>query len=496
MLGHRTALSGGLMVGARLLSRMIDLGTMLILVRLLTPRDFGLVAIAMTMVTILEAALELPISQALVHLPKMEPHHFDTAFTISLLRGLLLFILCAGFAVPFAYWYGHPELKFLILALSVAPAARGLQNPRLAEYAKALNFKYEFCFELAGKSIAFVAAGLVAYLTRSYWAIGVCTIAGPTIISALGYVFIPYRPRISLRDWRLFSGFLSWISLSQIIMAVNFQSDQLLLGKLMPAARLGLFTTSSNLSVIPLNALFGPTIRPLLSAFTLMRDDKIRLRESYQNAASAIVTIGLPLLAGQAAVAQPLIMVLLGPKWITAIPLFKWLSISLIPFLFGMLLPPLGMALGQTREIAWRNSIQLLVKLPIVIVGAIEYGFYGVIAARLISETITALVCMAFVRRLVGLSLAAQFWVNIRAFVSCAIMLSAVFGLDAAMQFAPGARAQLLRLLLLAGAGAAVYTSCLFLTWHAAGCPRGLEDTAIRSLRLLRHRIPSESPTI
>lgn len=488
MIGQQTARSGALMVAARLLSRVIDLGIMLILARLLTPVDFGLAAIAMTLVTILEATLELPLSQALVQLPRIEPHHFHTAFTISLLRGTILCVLCASLAAPFARWYGHPELRPLILALSLAPAARGMQNPRLAEYAKKLNFKYEFCFELTGKVIAFLIAGVTAYLTRSYWAIALCTIAGPVSVSLLGYIVIPYRPRLALLDWRLFSGFLGWISLSQIIMALNFQSDQLLLGKLMPAARLGLFTTTNNLTSIPFTALFAPVQRPLLSAFTLMRDDRTRLSASYQSAAVAIVTIGLPMLMGQAAVAQPLVTVLLGPQWASAVPLFKWLSISLIPYLFGVLLTPLSMALGQTHEIAWRNLVQLLVKLPLLIAGTIEYGFAGVVAARLISETVTALYCMTSIRRLSGLSLATQIFANMRAIVSSLIMLGAVHEVNAAVPFPLGLRWQLLRLLLLVATGITVYTICLLVSWHAAGRPRGLEDAALRGLKSLRQR--------
>ena len=78
MLGHKTAFSGVLMVAARLISRVIDLGTMLILARLLSPSDFGLVAIAMTVVTIIEAAFELPLSQALVRLPAIKDLHYNT----------------------------------------------------------------------------------------------------------------------------------------------------------------------------------------------------------------------------------------------------------------------------------------------------------------------------------------------------------------------------------------------------------------------------------
>ncbi|MCB5945664.1 oligosaccharide flippase family protein [Acidocella sp. KAb 2-4] len=470
------------MVTARLATRAVDLCTMLILARLLSPLDFGLIAIAMTLITLLEAALELPLSQALVQLPRIEPHHFHTAFTIGLLRGVALCVIAMSLALPFDRWYGHPELTPLIQALSLAPASRGLQNPRLAEYAKELNFKYEFYLEISGKALAFLAGSLTAYFLHTYWAIALCTIVAPASTTLMGYIILPYRPRLSLRDWRLFSDFLGWFSLSQIIMAVNFQSDQLLLGKLLPPAKLGLFSTANSLTYIPLTALFGPVLRPLLSAFTVRRDDIARLGQSYQHAASGIVSIGLPFLVGQVIIAQPLIMVLLGPKWLSAASLFEWLSISLIPYLFGLLLTPLSMALGQTHEIATRNMLQIMVKLPLVIIGAINYGFAGVIVARLISESVTALYCMLSIRKLCGLSLTRQFTVNLRAIMSCVAMLIVVLSLDRTMYFPLSPSWQLLRLTLLIGSGVISYAGCLLLSWRLAGYPEGLEAFAVRLL--------------
>ena len=118
------------MVFARLISRVIDLAVMLVLARLLSPADFGLVAIAMIVVLITEAALELPLSQALVRLPIIHPAYYDTAFTLSLLRGLLLCIIICAFAFPFAHFYKHSGLVPLICALSIAPAAQRISSTR------------------------------------------------------------------------------------------------------------------------------------------------------------------------------------------------------------------------------------------------------------------------------------------------------------------------------------------------------------------------------
>jgi O-antigen/teichoic acid export membrane protein len=452
---------------------------MLIMARLLSPSDFGLIAIAMTIILILEAALELPLSQALVSMPEIKDSYYDTAFTLGILRGAILCTLVFIISLPFAAFYHQKELVPLIQLLSLAPAARGLLNPRMAKFAKDLNFKYEFIFELIGKILAFILGTTTALITHSYWSIALCTITAPIIISMQSYFIMPFKPKLSLGDWRIFSGFLGWISLSQLVLAINWQSDQLLLGKLMPPAKLGLFSTANNITNIPMAALFSPLLRPLLSAFTVLKDNPLRLRNSYLNSASAIVAIGLPLLVGQSSIAAPTIRLLLGDKWLGAIPMVHWLSLSLIPLLFGMLLTPLSMALGETREMVWRNVFQMLVKLPFVIIGALMYGFTGVIAARLISETLTSIYCMIIIRRLLNIKVIDQLISCSRSIISTIAMAGALAMSSPYLCWQGGPAIQFLDLLANIAVGIIIYCGCLFSLWSLAGRPTGIEGIAL-----------------
>lgn len=470
------------MVVARLISRVIDLVTMLIFARLLTPTDFGLVAISMTIVLILEAALELPLSQALVRLPEIKPSYYDTAFTLAIIRGVLLCVLVCGIAYPFAAFYHHKALVPLMQVLSIAPAARGMLNPHMAQYAKDLNFKYEFRFELVSKVVAFAVGAGAAILTHSYWAIALCTVAAPVVFAGQSYFVAPYRPKLTLADWRIFSGFLGWISLSQIVLAINWQSDQLLLGKLMRPLQLGLFSAANNVTNIPLTALFSPVLRPLLSAFSVLTDEPARLRANYQTAAAAVVTIAMPLLVGQSAVAGPTVILLLGDKWLGAIPMVHWLALSLLPLPFGMLITPLGMALNETQALLWRNLFQMCIKLPLVIVGALMFGFFGVIAARLISEAITAVFCMVTVRRLIGASVFSQFAACSRSILAV-IFMAAVMAICAPWLVFGSSTLQVLAEL--CGnilVGAVSYTGALLILWKIWGQPPGIEAIALRVL--------------
>ncbi len=464
------------MVVARLISRVIDLVTLLVLARLLLPADFGVVAIAMTVIYILEAALELPLSQALVRLPVIEDRYYDTAFTLGVMRGSLLCVLVCAAAVPFARFYHQPHLVGLICLLSLAPASRGLFNPRMAQFAKDLNFKWEFLFEFVSKVAAFGVAVAVAVLFHSYWSIALGTVTAPLLAGALSYSKLPFRPRFTLREWRVFSDFLGWMTVSQLVMAFTWQSDQLLLGKLVKPAQLGMFSTANTLSQAPMLALFGPILRPLLSAFAAVSGDREKLAASYAAAAGAVVMLGLPMLVGETLVADPLVRLMLGHRWLGAIPMARWLPLSIVPSLFAVPLPSLVMALNKTRLLVYRNVFELFIKLPLVTVGAIWFHFAGVIGARVISETLTVGFCIVLIQRSVGLSAVSQLWSCVRPALAAAAMAAVVMLARPLLDwgYAPvGLAAQIAAT---ASLGAVVYGLSLWVLWRWAGSPVGAES--------------------
>ena len=482
MLGRRIAVGGGLLVGARLVSRAVDVGAMLVLAHLLSPKDFGLVAIAMTVIYVVEATLELPVSQALVSLQSIEPAHYDTAFTLSLLRGLTLGLIVCLISWPFARFYGDARLLPLVCMLCVAPIARGLVSPRLADFSIKLQFAPDFSMEIVGKVVAFVASVTIAVMTRSYWAIAAGTMVAPVAGTITSYVFAPYRPRLSLSAWSSFSGFLGWYTTAQTISALNWQTDRLMLGKLMTKSDLGLFTAANDTATIPVMAFISPINRPLLSAFSMLKDEPQRLVQSYQRSANAIVMLGVPILVGESLLAHPAVRLALGAQWKGAAPLLQWLAISLIPALFALPLSPLAMSFGRTKVFFQRNLFEFCVKLPLVIFGVLKYGFMGVIIARCISESATTIFCMVMVRRLIGLQIHRQLLGPWRTVVSAAAMALVIWFAAPALTTSNSVAPLAAGLGLVVALGGATYLFVLWLLWQASGCPAGLEAMLTSSL--------------
>jgi O-antigen/teichoic acid export membrane protein len=489
VLGRRTAMGGTWLVGARLLARVIDLGTMLVLAHILTPKDFGLVAIAMSVIFIVEATLELPISGALVRLEKIDQAHYDTAFTLSLLRGALLGLVICLISWPFARFYADSRLLPLVCVLSLAPAARGLVSPKLADFSRDLKFSPDFTMEMAGKIAAFSVSVLIAITTRSYWAIAAGTLIAPVTSTITSYIQAPYKPRISLSTMSDFSGFLGWNTAAQAVGAFNWQTDRLMLAKLMTKAELGLFSTANDLATIPVMALISPIQRPLLSAFSLLRGERERLSGSYQRSATAIITMGLPVLVFESMMARPMVRLMFGTKWMGAAMPLHWLALSLIPTLLAMPVPPLVMSFGKTQLFFKRNLLEVCIKVPLVILGALKYGFMGVVVARYISESISVLYSMHVVRSLVGLSIRRQLIGAWRSFLGVAAMAVVVY-LTSGVLSETGSLIELASgLVAVALVAGVTYCASLWFLWNAAGCPAGLEGMVSSFISDLRTRI-------
>jgi PST family polysaccharide transporter len=225
----------------------------------------------------------------------------------------------------------------------------------------------------------------------------------------------------------------------------------------------------------------------------MVAQEPARLRRVYQNASTAIVAVGLPLMAWESTQAGPLVRLLLGGKWLGAIFMLHWLAISLTPTFFGIAITPLSMAMDQTKQLVWRNFVQFCFKLPSVIIGALLFGFAGVVAARIISETAAAIYCMMIARRLLDLPVTRQFVNCWRCILSVCVMTVALNLCAHLPDFGTSAPMLALTLAVTGMIGTTVYCASLLLIWLASGKPSGVEATALRMMSFYWQRLGKRS---
>ena len=485
-IAHRTAKAVGWLALARIFAKVIDFCLLIVFGRVLSPADFGLVALAMTLIVMLELIADLPVGQVLVRMQEPRPEHYDTAFTVSLIRAASLGILYVALAWPFAWVYHDARLAPIICVLSLAPMARGLSSPRLAAYARVIDFRRDFIADLSGKIGSLICAGSFALLHPSYWAITAGTLAYYTVSSTASYILAPYRPRLTLQHWGEFYDFLGWTTAAQFISAMLWQSDKLVLGQFVPSSGVGQFSMGNDLATLPARIIIAPLTVALLPAFSLIKNDSGRLRSSYLKTLRTTAAVGVPILVALCLVARPATAIMLGPKWAVAAVILQVLSIALVPSMFVAGMAPLAMALDQTHLLFRRNLMELSIKLPLGALGAYYGGLYGLLLATGSSAIVTSLMSMSFVRLAIGLRIMAQIAAPWRTYLGLLPMIAVLIltrewtvGSGAAQCFG------LLASLVLAGL---VYFSAATWIWAMTGRVDGFEDLVMTTLKRLTRK--------
>ena len=430
MLTFRILRGASWAIASRLGGRLIDFVTLLVLARILSPADFGLTAIGLSIIAIIDTILEIPIAQALTRLRALEKSHFDTAFTLGALRGLVV-----GLPVLIAAWpIAHPRLTALIIALAAAPIARSFYSPAMASFYRDLNFRVSFIADFLGKVLAALLSVGALYLGAGYWAIVINSVASSLIPTLFSYALAPYRPTFSLSRMADFSSFIGWFTSSQVVAAVSWQFDRIFLGYHVDKTSLGGYTIAGDFSVLPTQSLIGPAMRPVMAAFATFADDPVRLRQSFLKASRMTMFIAAPIGLGIALTADLVVNIVLGPKWLGTTEFLRWLSLSVILTAYFQPLYSLALALNRPIVIFQINVVDLAFKVLLVTAGYVIAGLEGVLVARVASSIILFAASVYYVRRLLEISVVAQLTNVSRIGFSCLLMLVGVLAARAALQ--------------------------------------------------------------
>jgi O-antigen/teichoic acid export membrane protein len=455
MLTTKTLLGAGWTVSARLAGRIVDFVTILVLARILTPADFGLTAIATTLITVVDTVLEVPLSLALISLTRVTKSHMDTAFTLGLLRGLLLTVVVLSAAWPFSRIYHDDRLISLVAVLAIGPVARSLYSPSMMNYVREMSFRQGFTAEVAGKLIASAIALSVVFSGGGYWAIAAGSVSANVATTLISYLIARYRPALSLSRFSEFSTFLGWFSTAQILAAISWQYDRIFLGYFISKADLGQYTMASDLSVLPTQSLIGPAMQPLVAAFARINDDRERVRSAYLKASLLTMMLAAPTSIGMSLTSDLIVDVMLGAKWSEAAIYLQWLALSVVLSSFYQPLHSLTIATNRTDLVFRLSIIELCSRVVLVAAGFYFYSVMGVIAARLGVSLIMFVLSLLTARHLIGVTLASVLGSLWKVGAACAAMALAVLMLRAGL--AGRELNSFIELVFTAGFGAVVY---------------------------------------
>jgi PST family polysaccharide transporter len=390
---------------SQLLAQVAMYGSFIVLARILTPAEYGTVALATMAVGFVAILNELGMAAALIQRQDLKPGHLHAAFVSNMAVGLTLaagmFLAAPAIAAFFKNAEVAPLLQclalgFPIVALNVVPRA-------LME--KALRFKALGAVE-AGAAIA--NGGLAIGLALSgfgVWSLVYGTLTGYFVQLIAVWAVSGFKPgtRFSGTEFKELFSFGASVLGTRLFSYFNGNVDTMIVGRVLGAAPLGVYSLAYKLVTMPMLKVSHVVLRVAYPAFARMQHDDEALRRNYMRLTSTLALLIFPLLAGMAVLAPELITTVFGPKWL---PAAQVTQILCLVGAFKAMVCSIGtIFLCKGRpDIELKLNIYGAIKLPIFLIVGSHWGVTGVATAYLLSSLTGAPVQQHFANRLIGLS--------------------------------------------------------------------------------------------
>ncbi|MDW6026300.1 lipopolysaccharide biosynthesis protein [Mesorhizobium sp. BAC0120] len=470
----------------RAATNLLGLASTIVLARLLMPADFGLVAVATTILAIVSSVTELSLSNALIQHSNPTDEHFHTAWSLNMVRAVIISALLMAAAYPTALIYRDPRLIGIMIALGLTVILSGALNPKLVVFERSLDFRPILYRNVGSKAAGFVAAVGVAIVYRSYWALVVGSIVAQLATLLLSYTLKPFRPRVMWRHAGELWSFSIWLTLSQIVRTLNWRFDQLLVGWILGKASLGYYTVGNNLAYLPTTEATSPLTQTLFPAFSALKHDRARLRKAYSSAQALTSAIALPVAFGWALIADPTVRLIMGEKWLPAVIVVQIIACVAGIATLANSVQPLALAMGEPRKIFHRDTAFFLIRMPLIVIGMYEAGLLGMLWVRVVTASINTLVNMQLVSRLIGIPVWTQLLQNLRTIVATTTMVIVVLLVRPRVSSGTDMMGLLVEIAVLASVGALTYVVVTLLLWKAENYPDGPENEVLRAVQKLR----------
>lgn len=472
------------MIASRWVMRLVGLISTVVLARLLVPEDFGVVAMAMIVVGLLESLSYAGVDLALIRQKETSRDYYDTAWTVQILQGLFVASVLVAISPLVAHYFGEPRVWAILQFCALVAVISGFQNIGVVAFRKELDFAKEFRFTLYGKLINLVFTITAAVLLKSYWALVAGMLAGVIVNVFISYRMHPYRPRLSLSRVSALWSFSQWLMISQIGGFLNQKTDAIVVGGIQGTHGIGNYHVANDLSTMPTSEFVMPMRRAMFPVLSSIKDDPVAFEAACRTSFAAVATVCLALSFGLAGVADEAIRLILGEKWGDAVPLVRWLALyGGFTSLVLILEMPLWVR-GHTRLSAVRTWVELALLVPLAWWATTAYGLEGAAIVRT-GVSVAAVLLMTYLvdraQCIRAKTLALAVW---RPFVAAAAMLSGLLAMGTVPQW-PVAIVLLLKVV----GGGAVFVAILMGLWLLAGRPQGFESDALGKVRTLARRL-------
>ncbi len=452
--------------GAQTVGQTVSWLATIVVIRFLSPADYGLMAMANVFLGFFFLFADLGFGAATIQASTLERDAIRRMFGIVLIThfgGCALMLVMAPLAADF---FHEPRLALVIRVLSLNFLLVAAYTLPQAQVVREMDFRTKARIDMLAVVPAAVIALALAVAGFGVWAL----VAGGTIthaVKAIGYNLVRPLSLTPLLSWDAMSGlaqFGALVTLDRLLFFMYGQADIVIGGRVLGKEAIGLYAVALSLAVIPMEKILPVITQVAFAAFSRIQADVERVRRNVLRAVQLISLACFPAFLGMAAVAGDLIPVVLGPQWVGMILPFQLLCLTLPLKAVNTLFAPAILAVGHAGLNAANTAVALVIMTAGILVG-VQYGVIGLCLAWVIAYPIVFLVTSWRSLRILGIPYSD--FLSRCAFPTAAsiVMAAGVLALRAAL--APlGVSA--IRLALLVTAGAVMYGGFVLLLQRPA----------------------------
>ena len=387
-IGTRAVSGGFVTIAAQAAKVVLNLAAAAVLARLLSPKEFGLVGMVLGITGLVGLFKELGLSTATVQRDTITQQQVSNLFWVNVIVSGLLTVISFGIAPWAARFYHDPRVAGIMMVLSLTFVLTGSTVQHQALLARQMRFRVIAMIDVTSMFVGFAFACGLAKLGFSYWSLVAQQLVYAVSSLLLTWFYSKWRPSLPSRN----SGVLPMLSfgahltLADFIGLLMINSDAVLIGRVFGAEPLGLYTRANVLLQRPLQQIYIPINSVLTPVLSRLQSDSERYRRSFLRAYTAMALITFSFAALCLALASPMVLVILGPKWEGVIPLFSAFSVAAIALPLSDAANWLFQSQGRGREQLRNHTIIGIVSLSSYVIG-LHWGLLGVVIAIAIATT-------------------------------------------------------------------------------------------------------------
>lgn len=367
------------MGGLRGTTRALAFIKILILARILSPNEFGLFGIAMLFLSLLEIISETGVNIFLIQEGDDIDSFIDTAWIVSIARGTLIALVLFLLSPTISRFFNSPQSLNVLLLISLAPLIRGFINPAVVKFQKNLLFAKEFIFRLIIYFLDALVAILTALATHSAVSLVYGLLAGAVFEVCASHLFIRPGPKLRFvkNKLNLIIKRGKWVTFAGIFNYLFENIDDAVVGRLLNTAYLGTYQMAYKVSSLPMTEVSDVIQKVTFPVYSKITQDKERLKKAFIKSLLVTTLIVIPIGIILFFFPEKVVLILLGPKWLSAVSVIKVLSFFGVVRAITETTYPLFLSLKKQKYVSLITLISIMGLVITIIPMVKSYGIVG-----------------------------------------------------------------------------------------------------------------------